>query len=95
MVFTEEEVQEVHLTCRSRIEFFKQNSKSQRGIIQLVEYQTLEREFGIVMFNCEANEYIMDRLCQLIGWLTLQQNELPPNKRKMYQIEYTSFIEPK
>jgi hypothetical protein len=95
MQIPEEAVQEVHLTCRSRIEFFKQNSKKQRGIIQLVEYQTLERDFGIVMFNCEANEYNRNALCELIGWLTLEQNELPPSKRKMYRIEYTSFIEPK
>jgi hypothetical protein len=93
MVFTEEEVQQVHNKCAELINSFRRQSKGHLPLLQLIEYQTLDTFYGVVMLTVEEKEENMEKLSNLVGRLTLEQNELQPSERKMYRIVKVLFIE--
>ena len=93
MVFTEEEAQQVHNKCTERINSIRHQSKSHLPLLQLIEYQTLDTFYGVVVLTVEDKEENKEKLSNLVGWLTLEQNELQPSERKMYRIVSVLFIE--
>jgi len=82
---------EVHDRCDLAVKLFKEQ-RPKKNILCLYEYADLDFDYPVMLFAMEDNEENEALMYQILGELTMIQNELLSEDRKSYNIEVETIL---